>query len=207
MADKSPTPPEASRADVRRNRDRILDAAALVLSRDANASLATIADAADLSRATAYRHFADVDAVRAALLAEAEEIGRGLLQEHLEAMFSPENEHRPSIEVIDELLALSFPLRHRWTIAIANEPVWDAGLVSTFAPIARGFLRRGQLRGEFRDDLDTDVVGEALAALAIYAVRRVHSDGLAVDQALSIMRPFLDGLVKSAERRAPVEDE
>lgn len=162
----------SSRVDARRNRDRLLDAAALVLSRELDPTLAQIADVAGLSRATAYRHFADVDALRVALSRDAEQIGRDLLQGRLAALFAGGEEGlAPIAEQMTELLAEGLRLRNRWTASISNEPPHDAGLVKTFSPIARGLLRRGQLRGEFRSDINLDLTSEALASLAIYAAR------------------------------------
>ncbi|MDO9356068.1 MAG: TetR family transcriptional regulator [Solirubrobacteraceae bacterium] len=192
-----------TRDDARRNRDRILDAAALAFARDSAATLASIADAAGLSRATAYRHFADVDAVHAALLEEAQQVGRDLIQHQLPEMFE---DGMPVLETIERVLRSAIPLQHRWTVAISNEPVADAGLIDTFSSFAQAFLRRGQLSGELRDDLDLEVVAEALVSLALYAVRRFHADGLSIDRVLGALMPFLDGLRKDAERPAPLED-
>jgi len=47
------------RADARRNRERILDAAERLLQRSPSAAVADIAAAAGISRSTLYRHFAD----------------------------------------------------------------------------------------------------------------------------------------------------
>lgn len=191
------TPPAADeprpRADARRNRDRILDAAALTLSQNADASLADIADAAGLSRATAYRHFPDVDAVRAALTEEASQVGRAFIQEHLVPLFS-EGGRGLKIDDLADILRVALPLEHRWTTAISSEPIPDEGLIKTFTPMARALLKRGQQDGEFRADIDADVVGESIIALSLFAVRKVHAENMPVERALDILRPYLDGL-------------
>lgn len=194
MAISKPDP--TPRADARRNRERMLDAAAVVLSRDGDASLADIADEAKLSRATAYRHFADVESIRAALASEAEAIGRDLLRDKLARLYSDDGAQTSVLDEITEILQVAIPLEHRWTAAISGQPVHDEGLIKTFAPMARAFLLRGQGRGEFREDLDLDVVSEGLIAITLYAVRRVHSDGLAPDRALGIIDPYLRGLTR-----------
>lgn len=198
--DAKPTDETRPRADARRNRDKILDAAAVTLGRNADASLADIADAAGLSRATAYRHFADIEAIRAALLEEAGQVGRVFLRDHLVPLLE-DNDQGITVDDLFEILRAALPLRHRWTEAISNEPVPDEGLVKMFAPMSRALLRRGQLKGEFRADLDPDVTSEAIIALSLYAVRRVHADGLDVDRAMDIVRPYLDGLRASSVPR------
>jgi TetR/AcrR family transcriptional repressor of mexCD-oprJ operon len=71
------TPPRAGRrADAVRNATAVLDAAALCLSRDADASMAEIAKAAGVGRVTVYAHFADraelVEAVATRAIAEGD---------------------------------------------------------------------------------------------------------------------------------------
>lgn len=202
MAPDKLTDENRPRADAVRNRDKILDAAAVTLARNADASLADIADAAGLSRATAYRHFPDIDAIRAALTEEAGQVGRVFLRDQLTPIFSDPDGGLTADQLL-EILRAALPLRHRWTTAISNEPIPDDGLIQTFAPMSKALLRRGQQQGEFRDDLDPEVTSQAIIALALYAVRRVHADGLEVERALDIVRPFIDGLRKSAQTSPP----
>lgn len=68
-------PPPRRRADAVRNMEAILDAAAVRLSQDADASMADIARAAGVGRVTLYSHFASrrelIDATIARALAES----------------------------------------------------------------------------------------------------------------------------------------
>ena len=193
---------EPSRSDARRNRDRLLDAAALVLARDQDPTLAEIAEVAELSRATAYRHFDDVAAVREALAGDAEQVGRDFLRVRLQRLFTGGDEAQaPVADQMTDLLVDGLKLRHRWTVAIASEPIQDWPMIETFSPIARGLIRRGQLRGEMRDDIDLDLASEALSSLSLYVARRVHRDGLTPEAAAAFVRPFLDGLAKGAQSR------
>ncbi len=52
-----PAEPEATRADARRNRETVIEAALTALAADPNASMLDIANAAKLGRTTVYRHF------------------------------------------------------------------------------------------------------------------------------------------------------
>lgn len=191
------TPGEQPRADAVRNRERMLDAAALVLSTNASASLAEIADAAGLSRATAYRHFPDIEAIRTALREEAEMVGRDLLQEQLAPLFGPDAGDASTAEQMMQLFRIALPLEHRWTKTIANEPVPDGGMIQAFAPLCSAIIKRGQQRGDLREDINPELASEALIALALYAVRRLHSGGLDADQAVELVRPLVDGLRRS----------
>jgi TetR/AcrR family transcriptional repressor of mexCD-oprJ operon len=190
----APTP----RADARRNRDRILQAGAELLAENSAATLGEIAQAAGISRATVYRHFTDVDALRAALLDEAQEVGRELLREHLPPMLGPTGS-----ATADELLDLfrtMVPMEHRWTKMMAGESHPDDAFIESFAPVARGLVKRGQMRGDFRADLDLDLASEALISLAMFVVRKVHGEGVDVDRALGVMRIYLDGMVPRRAR-------
>ena len=198
MSGPDQTTPPASRADARRNRDRILEAGATLLATDPNATLVDIALAAGVSRATVYRHFADIDALRAGLFGEAEEVGRTLLREHIPPMLG-NNEAETVTEFLD-LFRTALPMEHRWTKVMASEPHSDAGFIESFGPVARALIKRGQTKGDFRADLDVDLVAEALIALAMFAVRKVHAEGVDPDRALEIIRPYLDGMSPGGRR-------
>lgn len=184
------------RVDAERNREALLDAAAVVLARDAGATLNAIAAEAGVSRATAYRHFADVGSVRDALLAEVQELGRTLLQDTL---FQPTPGGRGgvSIDGIVQALRAILPTQSRFTVAIAGEPKQDTGLVETFGPIAAAVLREAQANSELAPTVDPALMADALIALGMYTVRRIHRDGVPVDEAMQVMETFLRGMETS----------
>ncbi|HKJ36107.1 MAG TPA: TetR family transcriptional regulator [Solirubrobacterales bacterium] len=62
-----PDAEDAPRADARRNREAVIEAALTALAADTNASIADIADAAGVGRTTVYRHFENRDELIVAL--------------------------------------------------------------------------------------------------------------------------------------------
>lgn len=185
-------PASAVRADARRSRERILDAAAEVLAANPSASLTDIAASAGISRATVYRHFSDVADVRAAFVAEAQAIGRNVLREVLPTFL--EQEAGVTIEDLVAYTRQILPIEHRWTRLIAGEPLPDAPIFEAFLPIVQAVIRRGQQQGEFRADLDVELVADAMVALVMLAVRKVHAQGVATDRAAEMIRVYLEGL-------------
>lgn len=188
----------SSRADARRNRDRILETGAALLAANPQASLGDIAQAANVSRATVYRHFPDLDSLRAALVEEAHERGRDLLRERIPPMLG--TAAGPIVGEMLDLVRTALGLEHRWTKMKAGEPDPNADFVAAFAPVGRAVIKRGQARGEFRADLDIDLTCEALIAIVMFAVRKVHADGVSPDLALEPVRLLLDGMAPSSRR-------
>jgi AcrR family transcriptional regulator len=188
----TPVPPK--RADARRNRERLLDAAAAVLSRETDPTLLDIAEEAGVSRATAYRHFSDVAAVRAALADEVMDLARDLLSEHLTA---GRDETVSFPEWLVATTRAAMPIRTRYAEAMAKEPVPDAGLINTFTPMAQALVKQAQSRSEIRADLDPAIMAEGIITVALYTARRVYRDGLPIDDALQIFETFMRGMETS----------
>ena len=68
-------PPEYLRADAARNLQRIVEVAARMIGDDPSVGMAAIAAAADVSRATVYRHFPTREALMEAIRAQALDAG------------------------------------------------------------------------------------------------------------------------------------
>lgn len=183
------------RSDALRNRERILDAAAAVFSRDSKATLNDVAAESGLARATVYRHFSDADAAKQALIEEISEEGRASLDEHF---FDPGlSKGRPAQSTADILgayLRQAFRMKTRYGRVMAGEPEPGAGLIEAFLPITEAMIRQGQARFEFRADVDVRLAAETYLSLTIYAARRAGRDGVPIDDAVGMVETFLRGL-------------
>lgn len=177
------------RADAQRNRELILDAAAAVLSREADPTLSMIAEGAGVSRATIYRHFSDVAAVREALLEEVNELAKGILQQQLLS-----DSRAPFADRLVAMVRESLPIRTRYSEAMAREPVADAGALAMFTPIAAVMIRQAQAKHEIRADLDPQLMAETLITVGFYAARRVHRDGVPIEEAIQIVEVMMRGM-------------
>lgn len=182
------------RADALRNRELILNAAAVVLARDVDVALNDIATEAGVSRATIYRHFSDVDAIRTALAEEVQDLAKGLLEEHFAAN---EQRHRSFSEQLTQLVRISLPIKTRYAQAMAQEPVADAGLTAVFQPIVQAMIRQAQGRSEVRTGLDPAVMAEAVIAVGFYTARRVYRDGVPIEIAVQIFETLMRGMETS----------
>jgi AcrR family transcriptional regulator len=186
------------RADARRNRELILNAAAVVLARDVDVTLLDIAGEAGVSRATIYRHFSDVDGVRAALLEEVQELAKELLQKHLAV--DPQGPKSFSEQMVD-MVATALPIRTRYAEAMAKDPVPDAGMTAMFKPVLQAMIRQAQDRSEVRADLDAGTMAEAVISIGFYTSRRVYRDGLPVATAMQVFETFMRGMETSPGRK------
>lgn len=157
----------ASRSDAERNRKSLLEAAAGALAENPGASMAEVARAARLTRATLYRHFSNrqslLEAMRAeALIRAAHAIAGARLGEGtaLEAL------HR----VVEALIREG--MRFRALLVAGAEQ--DAGFLrermAVFGPL-HDVARRGQDAGQIRADLPPEWVVAVTASLLATGVR------------------------------------
>lgn len=195
------------RSDARRNRERILDAAAAGLARDPNITLASVIEESGLSRATVYRHFPDIAAVRAALMESVQREGRASLDEHF---FEPGSSRgRPAqstAEVLGAYLRKAFLMDSRYGHIVSTGPEPGQELIDEFLPITEAMIRQGQERGEFRTDIDVNLAARTHLTVVIAASRRVSIDGADVDAAVTMVEAFLRGLERSPRPIWPAED-
>lgn len=179
------------RADASRNRELILDAAATLLAQQAEPSLTHIAEAAGVSRATIYRHFSDLGAIRTALMQEVTDVARSKLPEHLVAL------RDGKVTLPNSLVSMTrsaLPVRTRYAKSMAQEPVPDAGLHASLTPVVEALVRQSQSRSEIRSDLDAATIAEVLISTGLYVARRVYRDGRPVEESVRIFEAMLRGL-------------
>lgn len=159
-------PPErAQRADARRNRERVLDAARICMAhKGTDAQVEEIARAADVGVGTVYRHFPTKDDLIEALAMERferlAEIARAALADEDDAWAAFEEVMRASARIQSEDRALSEVLTSRpETMGRAADSVDMLGLVAEL-------MQRCKRAGAIRDDADPRDVPMLLCALA-----------------------------------------
>ena len=156
------------RADAERNLRRILEAATALLAVNPGASMAEIAEASGLVRATLYRHFPTRDDL-------LREMYKAALDEALQAILSVEPERGkvgPAIaRVVDALLVVG----DRYRILSEERrgyPELRDQEEAVGAPMI-ALVERGQRSGEIRDDLPLRWIVASLGSLVNEALRAV----------------------------------
>ncbi|MCZ7379852.1 TetR/AcrR family transcriptional regulator [Micromonospora sp. WMMC250] len=141
---------QARRADARQNVQKILDAAIICLSRNADASVSEIAQAAGVGRVTLYGHFPTRDALIEAALVRVIAEGEGVLAS-LDLAGDPRRALRVLIESSWLLIARAS------AVLVAAQMALPPGRIQQLhaGPAQRvdELVRRGQIEGAFRDDL------------------------------------------------------
>ncbi|MDQ8047180.1 MAG: TetR/AcrR family transcriptional regulator [Solirubrobacteraceae bacterium] len=196
------------RTDAQRNRSRILEAASQVLAHEPDATLAHVIEASGLSRATVYRHFSDMAAVRAALIETVQQEGRASLDEHFfEPGLSRGRPAQSTAEVLGAYLRKAFRMDSVYGHVLSTEREPGAELIEEFLPITEAMIRAGQERGEFRTDIDVTLAAKTHLTIVISAARRARSEGYDVDDAVVMVESFLRGLERSPRPIWPGDDE
>lgn len=157
------------RADARLNRERILDAAAMCLSRDPGASVGDIAKAAGLGRVTVYGHFPTREQLVEAALVRALAAGDAVLE---------------GVDLAgDPATALRVLVGSSWRLIAQSSAVLETAQ-QVFPPdrIRRlhakpeqrvlALIARGQRQGQFR----TDLPASWLAAVLHHVLKGAASD-------------------------------
>jgi AcrR family transcriptional regulator len=185
--------PKAMRSDARETHRRILASAAVVLRADPSASLADVGAHAEVGRATVYRHFPTLEALRAAMVKEAELVGRRMVDEELGPLLRGESTSQTTTALMRQLLERALTIDEGLEEMTIVEPAPHDALITTFAPLATAMIKRGLKTGEFRQTADPAALGDALAALVIHMARRTRADGMPVQDALDAVMTFVRG--------------
>lgn len=185
-----PAVPRPRRADATRNERAICDAAMRVLAERPGASMAEIAEACSLGRATLYRHFANRDELVAAIQQQAVQAGA----EALEAARLNEDE---APQALRRAIAALVGVGDRYRL-LAGQAAVDPGMLERQPEVANRLLalvRRGQRAGELRGDLPPTWILPVLASLLVLALRSMADERVTAENAAErVASTLLDGI-------------
>jgi AcrR family transcriptional regulator len=153
------------RADARRNRRTVLDAAVALLAERPQATMQEVADASGLGRTTVYRHFPKRQDLIDALF---DEVLRESAETIEEALQSPGTARELLCDIGTRIIAIG----DRYAFLDAHPELRERALNATGGggdPLAI-FLTAAQERGEIRDDLPVEWMTTSLRGLAIVAM-------------------------------------
>ncbi|MEZ5074046.1 MAG: helix-turn-helix domain-containing protein [Solirubrobacterales bacterium] len=188
--------PRPRRADALRNEKAIAEAAMRVLAEHPGASMAEIAKASGLVRATLYRHFDSREDLVRAIQGQATEAGAAALAAADIGAGDAASALRRAIRAL-----VGVGSRYR---LLAQEPALDPTRLEREPAVASrliALIERGQREGDLRDDLPVPWIVSVLAALLVVALREMEAERLTRDQAAEqVASTLLEGL---AARRAP----
>lgn len=174
-------------------RERILDALAALAGPHGLPDAEAVARSAGVGRSTLYRHFGGVDAMLAALAAEATARGAELVERHL----GPALRGEPGAAILDGLArAYEAAIREdsRYRRVMRHDPAAAHELHLRFTDFSEQVIRMAQRRGEVQAALDPRATATALVAIDLALLRAVDGGETGVDGALMIFDRFLAGL-------------
>jgi len=176
--------------------ETILDAAAMVLSRDRSASIQQIAKAAGLSRTTLARYFATRELLIAALvervLGEALSVldAARLEDDAVDVAFHSLTQH---YRAIGQVCGLGYGLGYSWLHLVELVPGMDAS-VEQIEQRLRAFFERGQVQGVFRQDVPAQWLVGALQGLAETTSDLIADEAMGARQGADfLLSMFLNG--------------
>ena len=189
-APPSEEPEVKRRADAERNLNRILDAATALLTANPGASMAEIAEASGLVRATLYRHFPTRDDLLRAMYAAA-------LEEALQAILSVDPEAGKATDALGRIVDALLVVGDRYRILSEQRrgyPELRDQEQSVGAPMI-ALVERGRQSGELRDDVPVRWQAAALGALVNEALRAVGREDIEREEAGSLVTTtFLESM-------------
>ena len=188
-------PPEYLRADAARNLHRIVEVAARMLGDDPHVGMAAVAEAADVSRATVYRHFptreALIDAIRTQALAAG-----------AQAIVECRLEEGGATEALRRLVEAWLDIAQRYGFAQlvghAGSPLDEedrAHRRRVFGEPLIALFTRGQAAGEFSTAVTPEWATRMFGATVIAGARAVDDGVLTrADAAATVFHTLTQGL-------------
>ena len=178
------------RADAERNLARIIESATALLAVNPTASMAEIAEASGLVRATLYRHFPTRDDLIRAMYAAA-------LDDALKAILSVDPEQGKATDAIARVVDALLVVGDRYRILSEERrgyPELREKEQSVGAPLI-ALVERGQQGGELRDDMPLRWVVASLGCLVNEALRAVGREDIDRAEAGTLVtRTFLESM-------------
>ena len=178
------------RADAERNLGRIIEAATALLAVNPGASMAEIAEASGLVRATLYRHFPTRDDLLRAMYAAA-------LEDARRAILSVEPERGKVPDAIARVVDALLVVGDRYRILSEERrgyPELREREEAVGAPLIE-LVERGHRNGEIRDDLPLRWQVAALGALINEALRAVGREDIDRSSAGTVVtQTFLESM-------------
>lgn len=156
-----------TRVDAERNRRMLLDAAAIALALDPDATLGDVARRAGLARATLYRHFSSRESLLDALRDDAVERAREVVAG---AQVGDGTALEALRRVVAGIVSLGARFRPLLLEGAAQDPEFLRRREEAFMPLAV-IVQRGQRAGQIRTDVSVLWIVTALMALLAAAVR------------------------------------
>jgi AcrR family transcriptional regulator len=192
LFEMEPAIPDTSAAAVHRS-DRtaaaILDAAAHVLSEQGNSSsMADVAEAAGVSRATLYRYYPHREALLGALAAKA-------LADAAARLADAGLDRAPVEEAIERIVRAVVAVGDRYAVLVQEHVKFDESEAERcLGKPMRAVFERGIESGLFRQDLPVDVLLELFGGALMGAIKLTQRGRLGLEEASAATAAvFLEG--------------
>ncbi|MCT2589772.1 TetR/AcrR family transcriptional regulator [Streptomyces sp. N2-109] len=200
----APPPPRSRRADARRSRASILEAALRLLNSQPDASVEAIATAAGVTRQTVYAHFPSREQLLTVALDQVTE-------ETVAAMDASDLETGPAADALLRLLDAGSRTARRYPGLLqmtASLPVSAQADHARHAPVAdrlRRVIERGQQAGEFDGRFSPDWLVAVTVKLGHAAAEEADAGRMSDEQAAEALHTTLLRALAAPARTAPAE--
>lgn len=189
---KDPLKTVQKRADARRNRNLIIDAALACIARDSEASMVDVAQAAGVSRATLYGHFSS----RKELI---EAVFQDVMQRTEEQLAAVDLNGDPA-GALSRLISLSWKLvdQHKQLLAAAEQEL-KPDRIRTYndQPMTQlqYLVDRGRREGRFRDDQPVEWQMTCIYAILHEGAAALRTGRLTEEEAVQVVPDTIIRLV------------